>query len=190
MADTVNEILSLLPLKTEGVIVIAIDGRAGAGKTTLAAALSRVLDCDVVHTDDFFLPARLRTEERLSEVGGNVHYERLRRDVILKIGKRFSYRRFDCSTMSPGEVCAVRSKDFLIVEGSYALHPYLGDYYDVAVFCDVAKSTQRQRILKRNGADKLKLFEEKWIPMEEVYFSKFNIEQKCDKTVLCGKETK
>jgi uridine kinase len=172
------------------VIVIAIDGRAGAGKTTLATALSRVLDCDVVHTDDFFLPSRLRTEERLSEVGGNVHYERLHREVISKIGKRFSYRRFDCSTMSLGSICSVRNKSFLIVEGSYALHPYLGDYYDVAVFCDVKVSVQQKRILDRNGAEKLKMFKEKWIPMEEAYFLKFNIERKCDITVFCGKEEK
>jgi uridine kinase len=172
------------------VIVIAIDGRAGAGKTTLGAALSRVLNCDVVHTDDFFLPPELRTPERLAEAGGNVHYERLLSDVISRIGKRFFYRRFDCSKMSLGDEITIRKSDFLIVEGSYSLHPYLGEYYDVAIFCDVDKNDQLERIHRRNGSKGLKAFEEKWIPMEEAYFSKFNIQQKCDKILFCGKEIK
>ncbi|MBE6693889.1 MAG: uridine kinase [Ruminococcaceae bacterium] len=189
MADILNEILSLLPPKADGVIVIAIDGRCGAGKTTLATKLAAVLDCDVVHTDDFFLPPRLRTPERYAEVGGNVDYERLYSEVISKIGKSFSYRRFDCSTMSEGKLVRVRKKDFLIVEGAYSLHPHLGKYYDIAIFCDVDSSLQRARILKRNGAEKLKAFENKWIPLEDMYFSEFQIPQKCHKVIFAGKET-
>lgn len=190
MADNLNDILSLLPPKADGVIVVAIDGRSGAGKTTLATALSRVLDCDVVHTDDFFLPPELRTPERYAEAGGNVHYERMRKEVIDRIGNTFSYRKFDCSTMSAGELVRVNKKDFLIVEGAYSLHPYFGKYYDVAVFCDVDKETQRARILKRNGAKTLSVFETKWIPLEEKYFAEFDVKAKCEKVLQLGEKAK
>ena len=190
MADVLNEILSLLPPKADGVIIVAIDGRSGAGKTTLALALSRVLDCDVVHTDDFFLPPELRTPERYAEAGGNLHYERMRREVIDRIGNTFSYRRFDCATMSAGELVRVRKKDFLVVEGAYSLHPYFGKYYDVAVFCDVDRDTQRARILKRNGAGALASFEERRIPLEEKYFAEYDIEGQCNKVIKTGEKTK
>ena len=39
-------------------ILVAIDGRCGSGKTTLAAALQEMLQCPVVHMDDFFLRPR------------------------------------------------------------------------------------------------------------------------------------
>ena len=59
-----------------GARTLAIDGRAAAGKSTAAALLAAALGAGVVHMDDFFLPAALRTPQRLSEPGGNVHYER------------------------------------------------------------------------------------------------------------------
>ena len=68
--------------------IIAIDGRAASGKSTLAQQLGELLDADVIHMDDFFLPPSLRTKERLSEPGGNVHYERFAEEVpLLYTGK-------------------------------------------------------------------------------------------------------
>jgi energy-coupling factor transporter ATP-binding protein EcfA2 len=59
-------------------IVISIDGSSASGKTTLAKNLASLLNGETVHCDDFFLPAELRTEKRLNEAGGNIHYERLK----------------------------------------------------------------------------------------------------------------
>ena len=89
--------------------VIAIDGRAASGKSTVAAQLSKVLDAAVVHMDDFFLPPTLRTPERLAASGGNVHYERFAEQVLpfLRTKTPFSYRRFDCSVMRETESVAV-----------------------------------------------------------------------------------
>ena len=36
-------------------VLVAIDGRCAAGKTTLAASLQAQLACNVFHMDDFFL---------------------------------------------------------------------------------------------------------------------------------------
>ena len=56
-----------------GISVIALDGRAAAGKSTLAAALAETLQAAVSHMDDFFLPLALRTPQRLAQPGGNIH---------------------------------------------------------------------------------------------------------------------
>ena len=59
-------------LQSEGA-VIAIEGRCGSGKTTLADILSELFEATVIHMDDFFLPPSLRTAQRLNEAGGNIH---------------------------------------------------------------------------------------------------------------------
>lgn len=57
-------------------IIIAIDGKCTAGKTTLAAQLAKEYDCNLFHMDEFFLRPEQRTTVRYTEVGGNVDYER------------------------------------------------------------------------------------------------------------------
>ena len=53
-------------LKEKEYVVIAIDGCAASGKTTLAKKLSNMFSASVIHMDDFFLPLEKRTEERVS----------------------------------------------------------------------------------------------------------------------------
>ena len=162
--------------------VIAIDGRAASGKTTLADCLQTVLDADVIHMDDFFLPPILRTEERLNEAGGNIHYERFDDEVLQVISeqKPFSYRVFDCSIMDFGGMREIGDKQFRIVEGSYSHHPKFGKYADITVFSDVVPEEQIERIHKRNGEKMLQMFQSRWIPMEEKYFEHCSIKDNVD----------
>lgn len=173
------EEISALP---EGNHTIAIDGRCAAGKTTLAEILADRLDARVVHMDDFFLPTNLRTQERLEEPGGNVHYERFLEEIIphLNEGSAFFYQRFDCSRMEPGEHRKLPAARFTIVEGAYSCHPILGSYMSFRVFMDVESKTQEDRIRERNGQERLLVFREKWIPMEEKYITEFQIKEKAD----------
>lgn len=177
-----EELLAELQTLSGEVRIIAIDGRCAAGKTTLAAWLAERLDGDVIHMDDFFLPIELRTVERREEPGGNVHYERFRAEVLPGLKERvpFSYQRFDCSRMELGRLIPVKNKGIVIVEGAYSCHPVLGDYMDRKVFMDIDRKLQEERILLRNGKDRLQDFREKWIPMEESYFTAFSIEEHTD----------
>lgn len=165
-----------------GSFVLAIDGPCTSGKTTLAKCLAAVTGAGIVHMDDFFLPGELRTEERLKEPGGNVHYERFLEEVypFFKRGENFSYRRFDCSRMALAEERSVGGNGFVIVEGSYSCHPKFGDYADVRVYTDVDPEEQLARILKRDGTQALEVFRERWIPMEETYFKTYPIRAQAD----------
>ena len=162
--------------------VIAVDGPAASGKTTLAEMLKTLLPADVIHMDDFFLPIPLRTPERFAQPGGNVHYERFREEVLpcLRQPSAFSYRRFDCSVMDFRGERAVGTQPFRIVEGSYSIHPELGRYADITVFSQVAPDEQMARILRRSGPEKTERFRREWIPLEEAYFSAYEIKQKAD----------
>lgn len=161
--------------------VIAIDGRAASGKSTLAQQLCRLLDAPVVHMDDFFLPPEKRTEARLSEPGGNVDYERFALEVLpgLQAGD-FSYGVFDCSVMRVTEKAAVPAARYRIVEGSYSHHPHFGAYADLRVFLSVERAEQLRRITVRNGEEMAEMFQNRWIPMEERYFEAFCVRDKAD----------
>jgi len=162
-------------------IVIAIDGNCTAGKTTLAAALEKEYDCNVFHMDDFFLRPQQRTAQRYAEPGGNVDYERFLEEVLipLQTGEPFSYRPFDCRTFTLSDAVEVIPKQLNIVEGTYSLHPYFGEVYDLKVFLSVCPELQRERILKRPAFLHQRFFEE-WIPMEEAYFCNLRVPSRSD----------
>lgn len=163
-------------------LVIALDGRCASGKTTAAQVLAQKLQASVIHMDDFFLPVELRTEERLSVPGGNVHYERFREEVLGRLSGRgdFAYRSFDCSKMELGEERLVKGADLYIVEGAYSTHPALGNYMQLKIFSDVDREVQLQRIRERGGEGALKAFKERWIPLEEAYFAAYRIRETSD----------
>lgn len=162
--------------------VIAIDGRAASGKTTRAMLLSAVLEAPVIHMDDFFLPPSLRTEDRLAQPGGNVHYERFAEEVLpgLRTDEAFDYHVFDCDRMDFHGLREIPAAPVRIVEGSYAHHPALGDYADLRVFTTVDETEQMARILRRNGEQLAEMFRTRWIPMEEAYFAACAIREKAE----------
>ena len=63
-------------LEQKNMVIVAIDGPCTSGKTTLAAKLAEIYDCNVFHMDNFFLRPEQRTAQRLSAPGENVDHER------------------------------------------------------------------------------------------------------------------
>lgn len=165
-------------------LIIAIDGRCGSGKSYLASLLAEQFDCNVFHMDDFFLPFEMRTSERLAQPGGNVHYERVEKEVlkVLQNRKAVRYQPYLCSKREFGEYIQVEFKYITIVEGSYSLHSALHQAYNYKLFMTVDSEVQYDRIRNRNrnGEEMAQNFLDKWIPMEERYFSELNIEDQCD----------
>ena len=168
--------------KCDSPCFIAIDGRCASGKTTLAAILNEKTGCPVVHLDDFFLRPVQRTPERFAEPGGNVDRERLLEEVIqpLEEQKDAVFQKFDCSVMELGETITIPCAPMIVFEGSYSLHPALRDHFHLKVFMDVDSKDQLNRIEKRNGPEKRKVFEARWIPLEETYFSHYQISDCAD----------
>ena len=168
-------------MKTDKQIVVAIDGNCTAGKTTLAAVLKNEYDCNVFHMDDFFLRPEQRTVERYAQPGGNVDYERFQEEVLipLKKGSAFSYRHFSCKTFSLSDAVEVTPKALNIVEGTYCLHPYFGDVYDLKLFLSIDSELQRERVYQRPRHVQGRFFTD-WIPMEKLYFDFYQIPGQAD----------
>jgi len=175
-----HEIQKLLLKKRP--ILVAIDGRCASGKTTLASHLQQMFDCNVIHMDHFFLRPEQATQKRLSEAGENVDYERFLDEVLLplKSGESFTYKPYDCKTQEMAAPIRIEARDVNIIEGSYCCHNALFEHYDLKIFLNVDKTKQIERIKRRNGEAGLVMFQNKWIPLEESYFSAFDIMNRCD----------
>lgn len=184
MQNIIEAVLSEITVRSKGKrhLLIAVDGRCAAGKTTLAAHLQRAYECNVIHMDHFFLRPEQRTARRLSEPGGNVDYVRFLNEVLfpLKRGEPFSYRPYDCDKQELAEAVRIEPRHINIIEGSYCCHPELFEYYDLRVFLTVSETEQLRRIRNRNSETVAAVFKEKWIPMEERYFSAYLIKERCD----------
>lgn len=173
---------------TKQPVLIAIDGRCAAGKTTLAAHLQEELDCNVIHMDHFFLRPEQRTQDRLRKPGGKVDHERIVLEVLqpLRQGNDFSYRPYDCHRQAFGEAIMIKTNSITIAEGSYSCHPLLRDSYDLRIFLTVEPDEQIRRIRQRNGQAEAERFRNVWIPLEEHYFSACEVPEHCDLVINEG----
>lgn len=160
-------------------VVIAIDGRCGSGKTTLAGLMERVFDCNVFHMDDFYLPKERRTENWMSVPGGNMDLERFRAEVLEPAfsGREVIYRPFDCGSGSIAAGVPVAAKRLTVIEGSYSHHPDLNAQYDLRIFLTCEKQEQRRRLMIREG-DYFPTFESVWMPLEEQYIRLCRVEER------------
>jgi hypothetical protein len=136
----------------------------------------------VFHLDDYFLQPQMRTPERLRQPGGNVDAERFLSEVLLPVsrGETAQVCRYDCHQDTLLAPEAVSPRAVSIIEGAYSMHPLLASYYDLKLFCRIDPALQQERILARNGEEMLPMFLNRWIPLENAYFSAYPIAQNCD----------
>lgn len=165
-------------------MVVAIDGRCASGKSTLAAELHRRYSFAVVHMDHFFLRPEQRTPERYAQPGGNVDYERVLSEVLepLRRGEWPEYRPFDCRTGALAPAVRLKPSQVVVVEGSYSCCPALWSCYDLRVFLTVERGEQLRRLTRREG-DYVQVFQERWIPLEEQYFTACRVEERCGRVL-------
>ena len=175
-------------LENQPQVVLAIDGRCGAGKSTFAGLLAARLGGRVARADDFFLRPEQRTPQRLEQPGGNIDYERMKAELIDCIAPgELCYTPFDCSVWQLGQPICLPPARLTIVEGAYSLHPYFGRYWDLAVFITADVETRLERIAARKGHNNVEMFRTRWIPLEERYLAACGVEQKADFIVNTGR---
>ena len=75
-------------LARQPAVLVALDGRCGSGKTTLAAQLAeRFPQSITVHTDDFYLPPSRRVTGWEKIPCANMDIQRLRDEVVAPPGQ-------------------------------------------------------------------------------------------------------
>lgn len=195
MEKFVKKIISAASEIKRDCVLIAIDGRCGAGKSTFAEKLAAETGAPVIHMDDFFLRPEQRTPERLAEPGGNADRERFLEEVLIPLRNtgKCRYRPYDCSIGGFADAVEIPESRVCVIEGSYSCHPELWNMYDLHVFLNASPEEQIRRITLREGTEKAEMFRSRWIPMEEKYFAAFGIAERCEflyETTNQGKKDK
>ncbi|MCI0685917.1 MAG: uridine kinase [Sporichthyaceae bacterium] len=152
------------------VSVVAVDGVAGAGKSTLAAGLARALDgAPIVPTDG------LASHQRLFD-----WWPELVADVFepLAAGRPGSYRPYDWVARRRGEPHAVPVVPVLIVEGVGAGRRELAPWLSYLIWMDADPAAAHDRGLRRDldalGAGwepELAEFWTGWVAAEQAHFA-------------------
>ena len=177
-----TKIAVLLSSSPSRPILIALDGRCGSGKTTLAAQLAEAFpDSLTVHTDDFDLPPAQRVPGGDHTPCANMDLARLRQEVLLPsaAGQPAAYRAYSCREGAFCPTQRLAPQPLVLVEGSYSHHPLLADCYDLKVFVTCTKEEQARRLQAREG-ERYPNFVRRWIPLEEGYFAACQIETGAD----------
>lgn len=182
-ARTIAAEIENLSKKTDGMLVCAIDGRCASGKSTLGKLLQSLLPGSaLIHLDDYFLRPEQRSKERLQKPGENVDYERLIEEVLLPLthNQNALLRRYNCSTQTLESGRPLSKPSVLILEGSYSLNNAILPFSSFRIFTVCSPKTQKERLLHREGKERLRNFEQKWIPLEEFYFQSLAVENRAD----------
>jgi uridine kinase len=140
--------------------VVAVDGGAAAGKSSLAMALAVRLDGGAV----------LSTDAMLDGWAGQFDFwPRLRSDVLapLAAGRPGSYRRYDWHAGRFAETVPVPASRVLLVEGVSAIAACAG-WLSVAIFLDVPRDVRERRWIERDGP--LQPAWQAWLDNEDRYF--------------------
>jgi uridine kinase len=156
--------------------IIAIDGPAGAGKTTLAheiyLALSLKMSVNVIHMDDLY-------DGWDNALGADL-------SAILKYlvnqhqkGSSAQIKRYNWSTSSFGESENIEPADLLILEGVGSGDKSLQDDLAALIWIDIDPEIGVMRVIDRDGyqvEDEMK----KWLGTQQEYFSQHSTREKAD----------
>ncbi len=163
-------------------VVLLIDGRSGAGKTTLAAALAaRRPGSVVLHLEDVYpgwdgLDAASAT---------------LVRDVLqpLRAGRQARWRRWDWTADVAGDWCTPHPSPalapLLIVEGVGSLSRAARRLADRAIWIELDADTRKRRALGRDG-DGYAPHWDRWAAQEAAFIARENPRALAD-VVLFGR---
>lgn len=116
-------------LKRDRALVVAIDGAAGLGKTTLAREIQAAFPdvSTVLHTDDYLTERHVRFAQHLTAYDPRaIDTDTLARDIRTLLDRRdITVRHYLHPTGTHGKPTIVTSRPLLIIEGGHALNPEL-----------------------------------------------------------------
>lgn len=163
-------------------VMIAIDGDAASGKTTLAKKLQAIFQANLFHMDDFFQKPVIDPNDPHSKYGSNIDFRRMIDQTITPIKNKdhIKYQSMNHQTHQLKTPIIIKYKPVNIIEGSFSMHPQLINLYDYKIFLGVSRLKQNIRILRRNGFSSWLKFKSRWIPNEKRYFKNLRIEQHAD----------
>jgi uridine kinase len=151
---------------------IGIDGRGGAGKTTLAERIAAAVPgAVVVHVDDFSGP-------RIAEWD----WHRFAAQVVhpLLAGEPARYQRWDWEADAGAEWHEIRPDAVVVVEGVSSTRREVPVPWALTIWVDASRETRLRRAVERDGAAMLPRWLQDWMPSEEAYVARERPRERVD----------
>jgi uridine kinase len=162
-----------------------MDGRSGAGKSTIAAAIIDRLRATVIPTDDFFAAdvtsAGWEARTAAERARDGIDWERMRRSALdpLLAGQPAVWYPFDFVAGARGDGTYAMSPEpvrrepapVIILDGAYSARPELADVIDLAVLVEVPASVRLARLAAREEPAFLAAWHDRWDAAEDYYFT-------------------
>ena len=185
MIDEIRECLVRMLDERGSPFVVAIDGRSGTGKSTIASALAAVMPATIVPSDDFFAAQLTSTDwdarsarERARDA---IDWRRLRRLALepLRAGRAAAWHAFDFTggvraDGSYGMSTKSVRRDpapVIILDGAYSSRPELADVVDCTILVEAPSTTRDARLGRREDEAFLETWHERWDAAEDYYFT-------------------
>ncbi len=163
---------ALARVPTAGAVLVAIDGRAGSGKTTLANELiGWEPRLRLFHADELQRPQAEGEWETWTpgECAANFANEAPLRAVVssLAAGRQARYEPYDWSAHQVGSLTTLSPGGVMVVEGAYTMQQSLREYYDLTIWVDCQEEARAARLRARPAPSPGWL--EAWTKGEEFY---------------------
>jgi uridine kinase len=159
-------------------LIVALDGRAGTGKSTVAAALARECGWPVIDGDDFYAGGTAEQWDAMSPAQRADHCIdwRRQRPVLeaLARGEPASWRPYDWEAFDgrlSDDVRLCEPAAVVILEGMFSARPELDDLVAFRVCLDLPQELRRARLLEREGDGFDPAWWARWDSAEEHYFA-------------------
>lgn len=158
-------------------VLIAIDGRGGAGKSSLAGWLASELDAQVIHVDDFGRPGRPY------DAWG---WGRFREQVLepLSADRQARYQRYDWDSDRLVDWIDVEPGGVVIAEGVSITRTELGGPWDLRVWVECPYDIRLARGIERDGEAMRDAWVNEWMVQEDVYVQQQRPQDRADVVVL------
>ena len=108
---------------------------------------------------------------------------RKKKSILKKLPLKadFSYDIYSCKTgiSAPSEKIGYKKLN-VFWRAVIRRHPELAKYIDKAIFVDVSREKQLERILKRSNEFMLNRFKTEWIPLEDLHFKENRCRERAD----------
>jgi uridine kinase len=154
--------LAQLRYHKDQLLVIAVDGCGGAGKTTLCQALAAEIEVwaqpQVLTLDRFYHPLNATQRSQLQHTQARQAYfdvTQFQENVLapLSRGTGVSYKPYDWLEGETDQVVELLPKGVLLIDGVFSFSEPLRDMIHLSLFVDTPMLLRKQRLIARPQLD-------------------------------------